>query len=411
MTAAIPANPSVLPGAGDLVVSGPADVLAVAPGFVQQAQGSPAPVRDALVAALDGLHEKYQEQAGYAAAQCDILRATDQYLVGLAEDRGYFPQPGEAQEAFRARVVGAPAQVTPAAIIAVINAILAPFTSIQCEYFESSLDRMFLTDGTAPFHAFWLGLPGASPGDASPQYTDRLYRDDALPGGANAVSVPNRDPGGAWVFGDDFGRYFVVRVPAIKDTATSLIYSGLSQTTITDALIFSGQATLNTIGHDFQPSDAGKAITVVGAGPAGGNLVTSILAFNTSTQVVLAANASTTVGPTNAIFASFIMQGPNDTAPPELGGAEAGAQENNGTVIAEPVATGGNLATTAGGRGFFVGDGSNTSGAEADGSVALFLFNGAQSAAATYQSMVNAVERIKGQSIRWMLVTDPNLVN
>jgi hypothetical protein len=402
------------PGQGDAVVTGTQDVLAVAPGFVQQAQGAPAPVRDALVAALDGVHERYQELTGYAAAQCDVLRATDQYLVGLAEDRGYFQQPGEAQEPFRSRVLGVPSQVTPAAIVAAVNAILAPLTSVQCQYLESVLDRVYLTDGTATFHSFFNGLAGAAPGDTSPQYPDRFYRDDALSGGLNTQAVPNRDPGGAWSFSDEIGRYFVLRVPVVADTTTTLAYPGLAPLSGIGS-ITNGTAVLALDGHSvntFVAGDTGTPIVVVGAGMAGANLVTTILSWQSALSVTLAANALTTVppGPVNTYWGRPILQGPNDTVAAELGGAEAGAFETNGQVIAEPVPTGNNLATTAGGRGLFLGDGSNTSGAEADGSVATFLFTGAQSALSTYQGMVNAVERIKGQSMRWQLLVDPNLI-
>ena len=412
MTAILPANPSVIPGAGDLVVSGPPDVLAVAPGFVQQAQGAPAPVRDALVAGLDGVNERYQELAGYAAAQCDVLRATDMYLVGLAEDRGYFQQPGEGQEAFRSRVIGVPSQVTPAAIVAAVNAILAPFTTVQCQYLESVGDRVFLTDGTAPFHSFWVGASGAAPGDASPQYPDRLYRDDARTGGVNAVSVPNRDPGGPWAFSDVVGRYFVLRVPVVQDTSVSLAYFGITTAIAGGGTMTSGNNVLSiSSGAAFFPSDVGDAIAVSGAGPIGGLLFATIAAVVTPLQVTITTNASTNVSTAVATWGRPNFVGPNDVVAPELGGAEAGAQQTSGSVVTEPTPTAGNLATTAGGRGLFVADGSNTSGAEADGRVALFLYSGGQSALATYQSMVNAVERIRGSGVRWMLYADPNLIN
>jgi hypothetical protein len=53
------------------------------------------------------------------------------------------------------------------------------------------------------------------------------------------------------------------------------------------------------------------------------------------------------------------------------------------------------------GAGSFFGDGSNTSGAEADGSVATFVFPTRLLATQLYNLIVNAVESIKGQGIRW----------
>jgi hypothetical protein len=220
--------------------------------------------------------------------------------------------------------------VTPASIVAAANAILAPVTSVQAQYFESVLDRLYLTDGTLPWHSFV--------GTVSPTYFDRLYRDDA---GVNGTQVPNREPGGGWVFGDEIGRYFVLRVPVVGDTDLALAYAGF---------------------NDF--------------------LGIPIVLFHH-----------------------------HDTLPPELGGAEAGAPELDGTTVVEPPQTGANFPTTAGGRGLFLANGSNTSGAEADGSVATFLWTGATTAVAIYQAIANAVDRIHGQSVRFMIFADPALTN
>jgi hypothetical protein len=85
---------------------------------------------------------------------------------------------------------------------------------------------------------------------------------------------------------------------------------------------------------------------------------------------------------------------------PELGGA---TQPSN---IAVPQ---GSLGPTIGGTGLFVSNGSNTSGSEADGSVATFLFSNTTDSFAVYQNIVNTVERLRGQSIRWSVIVDPSL--
>jgi len=64
---------------------------------------------------------------------------------------------------------------------------------------------------------------------------------------------------------------------------------------ISTTSITSGSATLTAGYAAFSASDVGKAIVVDGAGVGGANLETTILSFTSSTQVVLAANASTTV--------------------------------------------------------------------------------------------------------------------
>lgn len=293
---------------GDLVVVSDADILAVLPLFLKP--GDPAVVRDALIAALREILLRYQVLTAYAADQCDIATATGEYLESLANERDVFKQPGEDDEVLRARVLTAPELVTPTAILAAANAILAALTTVKAEYFESALDRMFLTNGSASFHSFFAD---------SPQYPDRLYKDDApLNGG---VYRANARPGGPWLFSDNVGRYFVLRVPAIDPADVALAYDGTKLAT-------------------------------------------------------------------------------TDAAVPELGGGDlpfAGALQL------------GQLPPNSGGRGPFLADGSNTSGAEADGSDATFLYTGVSDPVSIYQSIANAVERIKAHSIRWQLFVDPTL--
>jgi hypothetical protein len=258
-----------------------ADVLAVLPAFVRQSDT--APVRDALAAALACILVRYRALSGYAAQQCDITRATGIYLESLCNEHGVYKQDGETDDSLRARALTTPNLVTPAAILAAANAILALYTSTQAQYAESILDRWYVTDGTAPWHSF-IGT--------QPQYFARLYPADAA---ANGGFVrPNSELGGAWAFSDQVGRFFILRVPVL--------------TGLTDA-------------HAFIASD---------------------------------------------------LLAPSDARS-------------------------------------FVGDGSNASGSETSGSIGMFVYQDPSTALAVYQAIVNAVTRIKGQSVRWALLADPKL--
>jgi hypothetical protein len=57
----------------------------------------------------------------------------------------------------------------------------------------------------------------------------------------------------------------------------------------------------------------------------------------------------------------------------------------------------------------FVADGSNTAGSEAKGRVGMFIYQSPSTALAVYQAIVNAVNRVKGHSVRWILLADPKL--
>lgn len=65
-----------------------------------------------------------------------------------------------------------------------------------------------------------------------------------------------------------------------------------------DGAITSGQALFTNTSVVFTAADVGKVINVAGAGAAGAILATTIASFNSAHSVNLAANASTTVGPT-----------------------------------------------------------------------------------------------------------------
>lgn len=180
------------------------DIISILPFFLKS-DDSP-PVRDAIIAALVSIFLAYQDASSYASAQSDILRAVGLYLDGLGSDRGITRQPSELDESYRTRILSIPNIVTPSAILAAVNSILAPYTSVQAQLFEASLDRWFVFNGTS--HLSFIGT--------NPIYLDRLYIDDIA---SNlGQSRPQSRVGGAWTFGDTVGRYFVLRVPLLPET-------------------------------------------------------------------------------------------------------------------------------------------------------------------------------------------------
>lgn len=182
-------------------VSSDADVAAILP--VEYMQEETATVRDALIHAHAAQQEKYQDRAAYAAQQADIGRATGRFLAALARDRTYQRQAGETDdELFRQRVLAVPLAVTPEVICDAVNAILFNVGAGPCEYLESIADRCYanVTGGTGTC-ASVLG--------ATPVNPTRLYREDGGP-------LNNRSPGGAWAFGYELGRLFVLRVPNLS---------------------------------------------------------------------------------------------------------------------------------------------------------------------------------------------------
>ena len=186
----------------------PAAVLAVLPAFVRKSDS--AEVRDALVAALTAILLRYEELTGYSADQCDIATGVGVYLEGLCEDRGIIKQQGETDDQLRARALTTPDLVTPAAILAAANTILASYTAIQAQYCESVLDRWFVQKGGASWNSF-VG--------ANPRYLARLYPEDAAANGG--FLRPNSRVGGAWAFGNSLGRYFILRVPVLDGLSQS----------------------------------------------------------------------------------------------------------------------------------------------------------------------------------------------
>jgi|ERR1041385_1173079 hypothetical protein len=195
-------------GGGDLPVSDESDVLSILPAFIKQTD--PAPVRDAIIAALTAMMLKYQELSSESAAYSDVLRSLETALAGLGEDRGVYQTDDESNESLRARILGIPNIVTPNAIMAAVNTILSPYTTIKAKYAESIQDRWYVGDGTTGWHSYIWGSAQNRP----PGYTDRLYID--LESVHNGLYIDNLLPGGAQVYSDTYGRLFFIRIPDIS---------------------------------------------------------------------------------------------------------------------------------------------------------------------------------------------------
>lgn len=193
----------VLPSGGDLPLRDKDDWLAKLPERVRREED--APVRDDVAEAAAGILLRYQERSAYAAAQSDGTRATGIYLDGFLSDAGLPRQAGEKDEDARDRLYSPQQVVTPNAVKAAVDSILAAAgMSKRCVVFESVLDRWFVFDGTAPLdgpHSFVTDGTVA----LDPQYPDRRYN-----------LRPDSGPGGAWAFGDHFGRWMIVRVPVVS---------------------------------------------------------------------------------------------------------------------------------------------------------------------------------------------------
>lgn len=188
--------------AGELVVRDDSDVLALLP--VEYRRGEETEeIRDALVAAVTKTHQKFHDRAAYAAAQCDISRATGVHLEGQAADRDFHKATGETEAQFRARILANPELVTTKAIMDRVNALLAPHTPAEAHGFEGILDQWFV--GEDGVDNEWESFVGAAP-----NYPSRFYPDLSEPA---AIPRSNSSPGDARVFAGEMGRLFVIRVP------------------------------------------------------------------------------------------------------------------------------------------------------------------------------------------------------
>lgn len=204
---------------GDLPVSDGTSVLAE----YSNAHKAPvtATVRDALNAAFAEIHKAYQDAVGEDFAQVDPLRATGDFLTELALEHSISPGVGESASSVRERIFNARDIVTPQAIVDAVNAIMAPYTSIQCQLVEPEMDGVFIDDGTAVGNCFIY----TEAIKADPHYPDRYYADDSAEN--DGFALTNNLPGGA-ILSAGYPRNFHLRLPelAASDADFSFVIDG-----------------------------------------------------------------------------------------------------------------------------------------------------------------------------------------
>jgi len=191
----------------EIPVTSAADVLIEFP--APQKSPETAPNRDAVAAAFAEGFIAYQNAAERAAAQSDPLRATGNYLKGYAEEHQVVPGQGETETSLRARLFASPFIVTPEAIEATINEVIAPLT---CKISELDLDGWFIHasyPGDVGDQAVWDSFVGTEP-----NYPDRYYDDQ-----------PSLRVGGC-VPSNNLPRSFHVRIPALQAQDEAYDYIG-----------------------------------------------------------------------------------------------------------------------------------------------------------------------------------------
>ena len=352
--------------AGELPVSSIDDIAAT---WSNDVQAPPvAPIRDAIQQGELAMMLAYQNVAPKAAAQCDPLRATGEYLDEVGDDRSIQRQPGESDTEYSARVNAVPSTVSPNDIIAAANAVLAPYTSIPCRYYEQS-DAWFLSNpNTTTWSAHLFSDSDGGP-NAVPNYPDRRYS-----------LIPNRRPPGAVLFGDMYGREFVLRTPDISSVDATV-----------GALFQQAQVVIATTTTAYVQPAFGADVSVY---------VSDASKFVVGQSVYLAGAGIYIVTSNDAPSSPLI--GLQYTGTSILSVATVGATVNPGvTVLSNPAVPEQPVA----GSGFFLGD-------PADGPSATnvsFINNILATSSQVYDATIGAVEAIRAHSIRWVLLADPNL--
>lgn len=191
------------------------DVLTTLPYEVKEVKV--APIRDAFVESALELFQEVQDKFQYAAEQSDPLKATEIYLDQLGRDREVNRGTGESDEDYRNRIFTPLEVVTPSAILGIANGIVSRYTTILPQYFESELDRWFVSSTFSSF----IG--------ASPYYPDRLFPNESVENGGY-VRVQS-EPRTAWVFGTDVGRYFVLQLPPLSAADDQFAFISTSDVT------------------------------------------------------------------------------------------------------------------------------------------------------------------------------------
>ena len=190
------------------VVTSADDVIAVLP---KAFQTDTHPILDGLAETLDAMLEEHQEKSDSVVLQHDILNAIEQWESGLCDDRSCPRAPSESDASLRARALAWPDQTTPTSIIALCNQYTAPLTDGKTQYIESIVDCWFVGNGATGGGG--LSFVGDGAQNFQPQYTDRLYEEQAADN--DGAYRPQAEPGGALV-GDGLGHMFMLRLPGVQ---------------------------------------------------------------------------------------------------------------------------------------------------------------------------------------------------
>jgi hypothetical protein len=117
------------------------------------------------------------------------------------------------------------------------------------------------------------------------------------------------------------GKNSLIGVGVHNDTQIPTWYQGLhvANRTVTDA-VTNGTTTLTSATASFVSGDAGRLLTVFGAGAAGGSLVTTIASYTNGTTVVMANAATDTASGHTASLGGILLAA--DTAASHTGWSE-----------------------------------------------------------------------------------------
>ena len=198
------------PWAPDLSAKEPSDPIEVLPARYKTASK---PVLDALSGALQAHMTAHDDAAGYAAAQSDVLRATERYLDGLAEDEGQVRASNELDENFRARIIAWNNVVTRSAIAETVSAGLSGITDGEAVLIDPILDGWYVDNGAS----VWSSHVWTESGGGVPNYPDRLYTLRPNSGLLDAQPIPDAAAD---------GRCFGILIPEIDNTIVELMWVG-----------------------------------------------------------------------------------------------------------------------------------------------------------------------------------------
>jgi hypothetical protein len=168
-----------------------------------------------------------------------------------------------------------------------------------------------VTDSTTPYP----DLPAVGPGDPDPDPYPQYATMEELRAASGTYSGDR-----TWTGDHEFQGEVDFTAATLLGVETDSVASALGifmpedfgakgdQKLAINAAMTSGSAVLTATGAGFASTDVGKTVVVVGAGAAGGPLVTTISAFTDASTITLGASASTSVTGQDATW------GTDDTA-------------------------------------------------------------------------------------------------